>query len=438
MEGDWEILPLSQAGIQLIDCEHRTPPEAEDGFPYVTIPQMKDGKLDLSDARLISPDHFAEWTRKAYPTAYDVILSRRCNPGETAFVPPGLDCALGQNLVILRANGSKVEPRFLRWLARGREWWQQVGKYINVGAVFDSLKCEEIPLFELSIPPLPEQRAIAHILGTLDDKIELNRRMNETLEEIARAIFKSWFVDFEPVRANAEGRDTGLPDYIADLFPDSFEDSELGEIPKGWDVKSLGDVSLKTQYGYTASAKSEQVGPKFLRITDINKRSWIDWTSVPHCVIEDSDIKKYKLHKGDILIARMADPGHGIMIEEDIDAVFASYLIRFQPYDSTYSRFLQYWIRSDAYWHLVGSRGGGTTRVSLNAKVLSRFTMILPPNRVARAFDVRADSLRSRIVANVKEASSLASLRDSLLPKLISGELRIENPERFLPVVNDG
>ena len=85
------------------------------------------------------------------------------------------------------------------------------------------------------MPPITEQRAIAHILGTLDDKIELNRRMNETLEGIARAIFKSWFVDFDPVRAKAEGRDTGLPKHIADLFPDSFVDSELGEIPKGWD-----------------------------------------------------------------------------------------------------------------------------------------------------------------------------------------------------------
>ena len=93
----------------------------------------------------------------------------------------------------------------------------------------------------LHIPPLDEQRAIAHILGTLDDKIELNRRMNETLEAMARALFKSWFVDFDPVRAKAEGRDPGLAKPFADLFPDSFEDSELGEIPKGWEVGTVDD-----------------------------------------------------------------------------------------------------------------------------------------------------------------------------------------------------
>src|SRR6185437_3399413 len=94
----------------------------------------------------------------------------------------------------------------------------------------------------IPLPPIHEQRAIAHILGTLDDKIELNRKMNETLETMARALFKSWFVDFDPVHAKAEGRDTGLPQPLADLFPDSFEDSELGEIPKGWAIGRFGDV----------------------------------------------------------------------------------------------------------------------------------------------------------------------------------------------------
>ena len=108
----------------------------------------------------------------------------------------------------------------------------------------------------MPLPPLAEQRAIAHILGTLDDKIELNRRMNETLEAMARALFKSWFVDFDPVRAKAEGRDPGLPKPLADLFPDSFEDSELGEIPKGWEVGTLGDVAEHPRRGVQPDARS--------------------------------------------------------------------------------------------------------------------------------------------------------------------------------------
>ena len=102
------------------------------------------------------------------------------------------------------------------------------------GTTHETIYFPEVKAFHVCLPPLPEQRAIAHILGTLDDKIELNRRMNETLEAMARALFKSWFVDFDPVRAKAEGRDPGLPMRIADLFPDSFEDSAVGEIPRGW------------------------------------------------------------------------------------------------------------------------------------------------------------------------------------------------------------
>lgn len=138
---EWHTISLREANVSLIDCEHRTPAKAASGVPYIAIPQIKNGRIDITDARRISQEHFMEWTRKAAPQPYDVVLSRRCNPGETAFVPPGLDFALGQNLVLLRADGTKIYPPFLRWLVRGTDWWEQIGKFINVGAVFDSLKC---------------------------------------------------------------------------------------------------------------------------------------------------------------------------------------------------------------------------------------------------------------------------------------------------------
>src|SRR3989304_2229497 len=164
MASEWPTLSLREANVTLIDCDHRTPPASEDGHPYVAIPQLRNGRFDFSSARRITHDHFVEWTRKAKPSPHDVVLSRRTNPGETAFVAPGLEFALGQNLVLLRADGTTVYPPFLRWLVRGPEWWEQIGKFINVGAVFDSLKCADVPNFELLIPSLPEQRAIANIL----------------------------------------------------------------------------------------------------------------------------------------------------------------------------------------------------------------------------------------------------------------------------------
>ena len=276
-----------------------------------------------------------------------------------------------------------------------------------------------------------EQRAISHVLGTLDDKIELNRRMCETLEAMARALFQSWFVDFEPVRAKMEGRWRpgeslpGLPAEHYHLFPDALVRSPLGDIPEGWEVRSLGDITEKSQYGYTESAQDEPVGPKFLRIMDINKKPWVDWESVPYCVVGDNDYAKYSLNKGDILIARIADPGHGCLIEEDLDAVFASYLIRFRPQSPNYERYLQYWLRTEDYWNLVRGRGAGTTRKGLNAKVLSEFPLLVPANSTLEAFSEHIDGLRKSIVANVEESRALATQRDTLLPRMMSGEVRV-------------
>src|SRR5438309_1921497 len=125
MAGEWSTMTLREANVILIDCDHRTPPASDTGYPYIAIPQLRAGRIDATEARRISREHLVQWTRKANPLENDVILSRRCNPGETAFVPSGLEFALGQNLVLLRADGSRIYPPFLRWLVRGPQWWEQ-------------------------------------------------------------------------------------------------------------------------------------------------------------------------------------------------------------------------------------------------------------------------------------------------------------------------
>jgi type I restriction enzyme, S subunit len=430
---EWHTISLREANVSLIDCEHRTPPEASSGYPYIAIPQIKHGRIDVTDARRISHEHFIEWTRKAAPQPYDVVLSRRCNPGETAFVPPGLEFALGQNLVLLRADGTKVYPPFLRWLVRGKDWWEQIGKFINVGAVFDSLKCAEIPHFQLRIPPLPEQRVIAYILGTLDGKIDLNQRMNETLESMARAIFKSWFVDFDPVHAKAEGRQPyGMDAPTAALFPNSFDDSVLGKIPSGWKVDEIRTRTTNIQYGLTRSAATDPVGPRFLRITDI-QGGRVDWSRVPFCAVSDEEHQKYRICPGDILVARTgASTGENIYIIDAPDAVFASYLVRVQFADLSFARMVGEYMRSVAYFDHVAGAIGGSAQPNASAQVLASAPLTFPPIAVARTFLQLVAPLDSQRLLNSRQNQTLISIRDALVPKLISGEIRIRNADKLV------
>ncbi len=429
----WQALSLAEAGVKLIDCDHRTPPASDAGYPYVAIPQLRGGRIDVSEARRIKPEHFAEWTRKARPATHDVVLSRRCNPGETAHVPPGLDFALGQNLVILRADGTKVDPSFLRWLVRGPEWWDEVAKFLNVGAVFDSLRCADVPRFTLSIPPLRDQRTIAHILGTLDDKIELNRRMNETLEAMARALFQSWFVDFDPVRAKAEGRDPGLPKPLADLFPSRLVDSELGEIPEGWAVRTVGDLV-------------EVVGGSTPRTGEA-----IYWEGGTHCWATPKDLSALDvpvlLHTerritdaglgqissgllpvGTVLLSSRAPIGYLAIAEVPV-AVNQGF-IAMKSRLGVPSTFLLHWARSAK--EAILSRANGSTFLEISKSNFRPIPLSAPASPVLDAFATLADPLHRRIVANARESATLAALRDTLLPKLISGEVRVPQAERFV------
>jgi len=167
------------------------------------------------------------------------------------------------NLIRVRLNPKSADTRYWFYYFRSSIGKQQLLSLAR-GTSVTTITGPDIAGLSVSIPPLREQCAIAHILGSLDDKIELNRRMNQTLEAMARAIFKSWFVDFDPVRAKAEGRPTGLPDDIAALFPDSFEDSELGEIPKGWEVVELEALSHILN-GFAFKSK-DYCGPEGIRV----------------------------------------------------------------------------------------------------------------------------------------------------------------------------
>jgi type I restriction enzyme, S subunit len=324
-----------------------------------------------------------------------------------------------------------VSAEYLYWVFLWKDFNQELVSTAS-GTKIVHTAPSRIEAFKFDLPPLPEQQKIARILGALDDKIELNRRMNRTLEAMATALFKSWFVDFDPVTAKAEGRQPyGIRAETAALFPSAFQDSAMGPIPQGWRVGKVSDI-CSTQYGYTASASDEPVGPRFLRITDMNKEPWINWHTVPFCPISDVALRKYKLEMGDVLVSRMADPGKAGIVEEEVDAVFASYLVRLKTQSLAWSYYLFYFLKSDQYLEYSNGAMGGSVQAGMNARVIVDADMFIPPEQIVLAFSRTVQTLRKKIVGNLQESRTLASIRDALLPKLLSGEIRVKEAEHII------
>jgi len=431
LAGEWPMLSLREANVTLIDCDHRTPPAAETGYPYVAIPQLRGGRIDLSNVRRITPEHFAEWTRKAKPSSNDVVLSRRCNPGETAFVPLGLEFALGQNLVLLRADGTRVFPPFLRWLVRGPEWWNQIAKFLNVGAVFDSLKCVDVPNFRLRIPPLCEQHAIANILGTLDEKIELNRRMNETLEAMARTLFKSWFVDFDPVRAKAEDRDHGLPQPLADLFPDSFEDSELGEIPSGWTVGPILHHARLMSGGTPKTDRPEYWNGSipWASAKDVSQSNGSMLVDTERAITQqglDESASQMIPPFCSVVVARGATTGRMVLFGRGMAMNQTCYALATTT-QTPFALYCRLRVEMDGLVHAAH----GSVFDTITTSTFASSRIVLPPGPVLMVFEEWAAPVFQRVLEGINESRTLTSFRDALLPKLISGELRVPEVERI-------
>jgi len=435
MNSETPLVSLRDAGVKLIDCVHKTPAAEDQGFPYIAIPQLSEGRVDVDSARRISEQDMLEWNVKCNPQEDDIILSRRCNPGVTAVIPKDFRGSLGQNLVLLRATDANLlTPKYLRWVTRGREWWKEVDRYINVGAVFESLRCADIPEFAIPVPSIPEQRAIAHILGTLDDKIELNRKTNDTLEALAKALFKSWFVDFDPVRAKAEGRPTGLPAEISDLFPDSIEDSELGEIPSGWSVGEIEQIlNLQKDSLDPASAPDETFDHYSIPAFDAGKYPAREL---------GSSIKSQKFLVGDrdLLVSKLnpSTPRVWIPFASSGRRAICSTEFLVCRTSSVSGRAFAYCLASsDAIVEAMTGFAGGTSNSHqrIRPSDFLALSCCIGTEMIRSAFFDVVEPLLGKSLVLRSESRSLSTTRDALLPKLISGEIRIPDAEKILEEV---
>lgn len=308
-------------------------------------------------------------------------------------------------------------PRFAFYLLKALDF----SRY-NSGSAQPSLNRNFIYPIEVQVPPPDEQRAIAHILGTLDDKIDLNRRMNETLEAMARALFKSWFVDFDPVRAKAEGRNLGLPQRMADLFPDSFEESELGEIPKGWQVATLGDFAALNPESW-----SKDTRPDIIHYVDLSNTKWGRIESVTTHTRQDAPSRAQRvLRSGDTLVGTVR-PGNGsyaFVTEERLTGSTGFAVLR--PQRQEYREYVYLAATTAENIEELAHLADGAAYPAVRPEVVAATLSVRPPDFVLTGFAKAAAALLAKISMSERESRTLGALREALLPKLLSGELSVK------------
>ena len=275
-----------------------------------------------------------------------------------------------------------------------------------------------------------QRRAIAHVLGTLDDRIELNRRMNETLEAMARALFKSWFVDFDPVRTKMEGHWRrgeslpGLPAEHYDLFPDRLVSSELGDIPEGWEVKALGAFGNIVTGKTPSTKRTEYYGEDvpFLRIPDMHGKMYALKTELMLSIQGAESQSRKTLPPGSVSVSCIATPGLVVLNHRDTHT--NQQINSIIPHDQSVSRYL-YWTCSQLSSDIATGGLGGSVFGNMNKSTFSALLAIHPEWTVILAFDTLVAPIHTAILANEKQAQALAAQRDALLPRLVSGEVGV-------------
>lgn len=411
-------------------------------FALVRSQNVFDRRFDHDGLAFIS-DEQAEGLRGVSLNTGDLLLNITGDGitfGRACMVPDDiLPACVNQHVSIIRIDPQRAEPGFvLAFLTH-----PDVKLYIesfNAGGSRRAVTKGHIESFSLPLPPLPEQRAIAHILGTLDEKIELNRRMSETLEAMARALFKSWFVDFDPVRAKAEGHDPGLPNEIVGLFPSRLVDSELGEIPEGWEVETLADhYEAAKGVSYKGSGLGNG-GVPLHNLNSIYEGGGYKYEGIKYYSGEYAE--RHVVRPGDVIVAN-TEQGHDRLLigyAALVPAFFGDqgiashHVYRLRPKSGSplTAAFLCWLLNSPQMHDIVSGFANGTTVNMLPIDGVQKPLILCPPAELVSAFDSVAMNAVHRREELISESRTLTALRDALLPKLISGELRVVDAERFL------
>jgi type I restriction enzyme S subunit len=454
MASDWPRVVISDVCELIVDCVNKTAPVVKGPTPFKMIrtPNVKNGVVNTDTCRFVESDTFKKWTRRADVEVGDVLLTREAPLGEVGIVTSEEKLFLGQRLMQYRAKAEVLDSKFLLYSFLSQDLQHQFSMHEGSGSVVSHIRVGDCLKFELNLPPLDEQRRISQALGDIDKKIQLNRQTNETLEKMAQALFKSWFVDFDPVIDNALEAGNTIPDELQDraerrqqqlakpdhqplpnnirqLFPSEFELTEaFGWVPMGWEVSFVGNV-IENVGGGTPKTKEDAYwidgSHAFCTPKDMSNMTSKILLNTDRRLTEAGVLKISSgiLPVGTVLMSSRAPIGY--LAISDIPVSINQGIIALKQNETYSSEYLLCWAESNM--EEVVSRANGSTFLEISKKNFRDIPFLEAAGGVLPAFTKIAHIYFERITGLQRQVGELTILRDTLLPKLISGELRLSS-----------
>ncbi len=418
---------LESICLLVVDCPHATPKWTDSGVVVLRNQNIKGGRLDLSSPSYTDEEHYLGRIKRAVPQAGDIVITREAPMGDVCQIPEGLKCCLGQRQVLLRPDPKKVDSRFLLYALQSPYIQHQIGWNEGTGSTVSNLRIPVLEALSVPTPELAVQREIAETLGAIDDRITLLRETNTTLESIAQALFKSWFVDFDPVHAKMQGRaPEGMDEATAALFPDSFEESELGVVPKGWSMIAFRDSINVIGGGTPKTSTPEYWGG------DIPWFSVVDAPNLSDVFVVDTEkhiteaglngSSTKLLPAGTTIISARGTVGRLALTGCPMAMNQSCYGLRGKAGDQYFTYF-----STTRLVEQLKQRAHGSVFDTITQETFAGVSLCYPATEVIQAFEQLVEPLLMRIRENLIQANSLASIRDALLPRLISGQIQISD-----------
>ncbi|HED4181716.1 TPA: restriction endonuclease subunit S [Enterobacter mori] len=459
MSFKFERVSVSDVCELIVDCVNKTAPkvEYETQFKMIRTPNIRNGVINLDGCNYVSEETYKKWTRRATVEKDDILLTREAPMGEVGIIDFEDAVFLGQRIMQYRVNKSKLCPKFLLYSFLSSDLKNQFYQHEGSGSVVSHIRVPDCLKFEINLPSLKIQRKISSFLWGVDQKIKNNNKMNQTFEQMAQALFKSWFVDFEPVKAKIavleaggsqedatlaamtaiSGKDANAlvvferehPEYYAELkttaelFPSAMQEGALGATPTGWKLGCIGDIShrIRTKVGSTSAVVLSAIASGDLVPSDEHFTKQVYSKSIEKYILVEQWSFAYnpsRINIGSI----------GLNVRNVNGAVSPVYVV-FKT-EQEYKWYVEILTKTTYFKNNVNILASGSVRQSLSYDDLSSIPLCIPDVSIVNVFNEKYEGYLTFIEQYRNQNNTLISIRDTLLPKLLSGEITLPEAEQ--------